>query len=315
MGNPDYTYFEGLVANNVQEALELEFKSSPSLARENKALDELSRDVSAMANSAGGRIVFGIVEAKRDGVPVAVNVDGGVDPAVISREWLEDSLQARIRPRIANLIIMQVPFPNGGVGYVLDIPQATSLAPHQANDQKYYRRFNFKRTAMFDYEIRDLFRRSTTPDLYLNISPMGVVRSGDSDRVHINISVGNRSNTPAEHAAIVVIFPAGSVVRYAPKFTEQPVAYTIYRDGIEQRCDAFSRSISISSELPIFKEIESMLGSFEVRIPTKGKDFLVGYTVRSPGCVSGANGAISLGADGKYRFEEDDNLGAAWKAQ
>jgi hypothetical protein len=42
----------------------------------------------------------------------------------------------------------------------VQIAQATSRAPHQANDYRYYKRFNFESTPMEDYEVRDLMRRS-----------------------------------------------------------------------------------------------------------------------------------------------------------
>jgi hypothetical protein len=46
------------------------------------------------------------------------------------------------------------------VAYVVQIAQASSRAPHQANDYRYYKRFNFESTPMEDYEVRDLMRRS-----------------------------------------------------------------------------------------------------------------------------------------------------------
>jgi hypothetical protein len=61
------------------------------------------------------------------------------------------------------LLIKQIPLTRKGpnaVAYVLEIGQATSRAPHQAFDHKYYKRFNFESTPMEDYEVRDLMRRS-----------------------------------------------------------------------------------------------------------------------------------------------------------
>jgi len=43
----------------------------------------------------------------------------------------------------------------GTVAYALDIPQATSRAPHQGPEHKYYRRYNFKAEPMQDDEVRN----------------------------------------------------------------------------------------------------------------------------------------------------------------
>ncbi len=46
------------------EAVTLDYKDSRALARPSDAITELCKDVSALANSAGGRIVYGIEENK-----------------------------------------------------------------------------------------------------------------------------------------------------------------------------------------------------------------------------------------------------------
>ena len=141
----------------------LDYKASPSLTKDNKARDELCKDVSAFANSAGGQIIYGIEE--RDRKPV--KVDQGSD---VTREWIEQVIDSNVQPRIEGLLITPVPVGNGRHAYVLTIPQASGRAPHQAPDHKYYKRQNFQSVPMEDYEIRDAFRRATTPDLYVELS-------------------------------------------------------------------------------------------------------------------------------------------------
>jgi predicted HTH transcriptional regulator len=63
-----------LVDEEVPESLILDYKASPSLARDDKPRDELCKDVSAFANSAGGQIIYGIVE--KDRKPVKVDERG-----------------------------------------------------------------------------------------------------------------------------------------------------------------------------------------------------------------------------------------------
>ena len=64
-----------LVDEEIQESLTLDYKASPSLARDSRSRDELCKDVSAFANSAGGQIIYGIEEKDRK----PVKVDSGSD--------------------------------------------------------------------------------------------------------------------------------------------------------------------------------------------------------------------------------------------
>jgi predicted HTH transcriptional regulator len=57
----------------------LDYKSSGALAKDSKSRDELCKDVSAFANSAGGQIVYGIDEKNK-------KLDGG---SALTREWIE----------------------------------------------------------------------------------------------------------------------------------------------------------------------------------------------------------------------------------
>jgi hypothetical protein len=104
-------------------------------------------------------LIYGMVENGH--VPTAV--DAGVDRTQITKEWLESVLKTNIHPIVDEMLIKQVLLPSKGpnaVSYVLEIGQATSRAPHQAFDHRYYKRFNFESTPMEDYEVRDLMRRS-----------------------------------------------------------------------------------------------------------------------------------------------------------
>ena len=73
-----------LIANQVQESLTLEYKGCEALGRTDGKKKEISKDVSAFANSAGGEVVYGVIENKH--VPTAIDV--GYDPNDVSKEWI-----------------------------------------------------------------------------------------------------------------------------------------------------------------------------------------------------------------------------------
>jgi len=156
-----------LIADQVTESVSLDYKESAALQKTDGKKTELSKDVSAFANSAGGVLIYGIQE---DGhVPVAL--DNGLDPSDISKEWVEQVINSRIERRIDGIRIRQVALSgtrSGRVAYVVVVP-ASTRAPHMASDHRYYKRFNFESVPMEDYEVRDVSRRLVAPDMRLGL--------------------------------------------------------------------------------------------------------------------------------------------------
>jgi hypothetical protein len=150
----------------VQESLTVEYKAADALGKSDGKKKEITKDVSAFANSAGGVIFYGVKEyddpSKRH-LPETIDP---VDQASFSKEWLEQVIN-NIRPRINGLIIHSVPINSGAnqVVCVVEVPQGTTA--HQAKDYKYYKRFNFQSVPMEDYEVRDVMGRKQHPQIDL----------------------------------------------------------------------------------------------------------------------------------------------------
>src|SRR2546428_396521 len=85
-----------LIKEGVQESVTLDYKACDALGKSDAKKNELSKDVSAFANSAGGTIVYGVLENGH----VPVSIDRGYDPFDISKEWLEQVINSRIQRRI-----------------------------------------------------------------------------------------------------------------------------------------------------------------------------------------------------------------------
>ena len=157
---------DALHAGNVKESLTLEYKASPAIdKRDDTKKIEMARDVAAFANAEGGQIVYGMTE--QDHAPAGL--DEGFDPRAYPEIWFEQVLQQHITPTISGLRPRHVLLENGNVAVVIDIPP-TKGDPHQVSDGKYYRRHNFNRLFMEHYEVREAFRRTTTPDLYVDLN-------------------------------------------------------------------------------------------------------------------------------------------------
>jgi len=201
------TDLQRLVDEGLEESLTLDYKASPSLARDSGKPEELCKDVSALANSAGGQLVYGIEEDKTAGKPSKVD-DGVIDPK-ITKEWIEQILNSKVQPRMEGVRIERIDMETGKFGYVISVQQS-QIGPHQAPDGKYYKRFNFQSVPMHDYEIRDIMRRATTPDLFVTLSFLEGNRqslrfpSGEEESRPFNLiaHIENRSPQPAFHIVI-----------------------------------------------------------------------------------------------------------------
>ena len=158
---------EQLIINQAQENLNLEYKGAGALENTNPNIDEISKDVSAMANSDGGTIIYGIKENKKskDEPSLPLEIEP-INQSKITKEWLEQIITSNIHPPIDGLRIFPINFNNNNVVYVVNIPK--SYTAHQAKDKRYHKRNNFITRSMDDYEIRDVMGRNKHPKFELS---------------------------------------------------------------------------------------------------------------------------------------------------
>lgn len=157
------------IDDRIQESLLLDYKAADALEKSDVKRREITKDVSAMANSAGGIIIYGIKEHSETEKKYLPEKIDPVDQSQISKEWLEHIIN-NIRPRIEGVAIFPVPVNTGAnqVVYVVEIPQGTTA--HQASDKRYYKRYNFESVPMEDHEVRDVMSRDKFPVINLDIS-------------------------------------------------------------------------------------------------------------------------------------------------
>src|ERR1700761_7416593 len=113
-----------LIRENRPENITLEYKKSEALANNDKNKKEIANDVSAMANSAGGVLIYGIDENRGAG---PIRFDGGIDPRKTRTEWIEQIIDSNIARRIPGVRVIPVPMASentGHVVYVVSVPQS-----------------------------------------------------------------------------------------------------------------------------------------------------------------------------------------------
>ena len=104
---PSKQYLADLVASQIEESGQLEYKAAASLDRSDGKKAEITKDVSAMANAAGGTLIYGIAEYKeKDKRQLPEKLDP-INQQDFSKEWL-DQIVGSIQPRIDGLKITAV---------------------------------------------------------------------------------------------------------------------------------------------------------------------------------------------------------------
>ncbi|MEX0780318.1 MAG: ATP-binding protein [Balneolales bacterium] len=162
--NSDWTItrLEKMINDQVEENTHLDYKSADALQKTAGKKKEVTKDVSAFANSDGGVIIYGLKEfdePEKNHLPEAFDF---VDGEELTKEWLEHVI-GNISPRINSVRIIPLRF-NDDIKksiYVVEIQKSTTA--HQAMDYRYYKRYNFESIPMEDFEIRDVMNRITYP--------------------------------------------------------------------------------------------------------------------------------------------------------
>lgn len=277
-----------LIKDGARETFELEFKACDALGASDGKKRDISKDVSGMANAAGGTIIYGLKEADH----VATEIDVGFDQNQISHEWLERVIASNIQPRLEGVRIHVVPLlsKTGRVAYVVTVPQAVNSAPHQANDKRYYKRANFEVRPMEDYEVRDVLRRARYPDLQLRWALVNeeVVLQGDNPvkitPFKLRAVVTNRSSEPALYSTIRAYFAEGLKVVHKSGYRSMgPERFATFS------LQAWDRNFTAPNDFPFIKEQQSTAAEFHLAFENplqSPQRFLIGSSLRAPGCLS-----------------------------
>ncbi len=252
---------EKLLADGAVEGTTLEFKDSRALTKDEGKIVDLCANVSALANSAGGQIIFGINENKKSKGPVVV--DDGVEDATITREWIGQILNSRLQPRMNGYNIDQIDMGNGRLGFCISVPQSQT-GPHQAPDKRYYKRFALEVRPMEDYEIKDVLGRAAHPYLWIDLAfktgdraQLEFERNMDTSKtLQIFGTIKNHSAQPAYHTFIRL-----GISAHLTLHTMKPPWSILKKEETTDygKIQWTHQRISSPPAFPIFKEVDQPL--------------------------------------------------------
>jgi hypothetical protein len=272
---------EQMRKTGVEESLTLDYKRAGALDRSaQKTALELTKDVSAFANSSGGTLIYGVGED-----PTNPHLPGELDPisrADVSKEWLE-AIILNIQPHIDGIEIHPIPISKDRALYVIEMPQSTTA--HQATDHKYYKRWNFSSQPMEDYEIRDVMNRTKHPRIVLSFTlhryipqdPLGMPRFGKEERrevLALETYGENKGLVLAQYVFAKIFIPSMLVPpvelwrRGNRRLDAKPEVLTFSLNNKKQERGAMGNPLSDVRFEPILPELNVYLGHCELSLDT-----------------------------------------------
>lgn len=202
---------EALITGAVRESEVLEYKTASQLFTEHDR-KELAKDTSAMANSAGGLIIYGVRTDQHDKTrPVAIE---GID--LRNFETFDRVLNSQVKPPLIGVRKKLLP-PGAPEVMVVEVPGSED-PPHQSlYDKRYYRRSGTESIPMEHDLVALLFGRTLGPILDVGVEVLQKIRTfaGDelmSDEGHLRVTVENNGRRVGRYVQVVLVFaPAPDV--------------------------------------------------------------------------------------------------------
>ncbi len=149
-----------IIASETRRNEHLDFYSPENLVPGNDKKEFwLSKCVSAMANSGGGTLIFGIKTFRNRAEEIVP-----VDFSIININWFENILNYEIfpsidKPDIYKITLNEIPV-NGVI--VMNVPNS-SLRPHMASDNRYYQRVGLREEMMNEHQVREMYNKASLP--------------------------------------------------------------------------------------------------------------------------------------------------------
>lgn len=244
-----------LIDFGVEESVHLDYKASGALAKTDSKKKEISKDISAFANSDGGIIIYGVEERGHKAVGFSY-----IDGNEITKEWLEQVINSTINQKIDGVEIFPIRN-NDNISesiYVVRIPRSYR-APHMISiDKCYYKRYNFESVKMEEYEVRDLFNRHNLSKLKIDECTLNIISSNRNSTIYqFCAKIYNDSNT-TETLYKLNCYVIGDVARYNFKVKDK---------GNYTELDKYRLKISFTGQEPIFAYECLDMARFTIVVP------------------------------------------------
>ncbi len=190
------------------ESIRLDFKQSKLFEKpRDRYIEDLSREVSAFANTEGGLIVIGVAEKRVGKARVAEYVDDGVDIHVIGPESLQQLIESNVSPYLSGVRVKGIRLTevDTRMAYVVFVPQGSTA--YQAIDRRYYGRSEYESKPLPDHEVRLRMFRGKLPSGGVALTHC----SGQRDKRPIHIEPGSTFDSDIDCQIDLAVVNTGEV--------------------------------------------------------------------------------------------------------
>lgn len=201
-----------LIDGAVRESETLEYKTASAPFSDSEK-GEIAKDVSAMANSGGGTIIYGVATDRTDKTrPLTIQ------PLNLKNvETFDRVSNSQIKPPIRGIRKKLVPQDRPQL-MIIDVPESEN-PPHQnLYDKKYYRRSGTESLPMEHDLIALYFGRRTGPILSVIFQPLNRPDAPNGDppflsNLYLRIGVENSGKRIGKYVEVIIVFPPADHVR------------------------------------------------------------------------------------------------------
>lgn len=152
----DFEKIKSLVDAEVSENKTLDFKQEWKDLKDRINKQEFLKDITAMANTEGGVIVYGVEEDNgKAKAAIGVTISDSEEKL---RQQIQNIVETNTDPKLVNIQVDLVPGDNGKTFIVINIPQSWN-APHRItlNKNPFYKRYSEDNKPMDTFELRSEF--------------------------------------------------------------------------------------------------------------------------------------------------------------
>jgi hypothetical protein len=222
------------------ESIRREFKSGRLFDgnQESKWVEQLSKEVSAFANTEGGELFLGIDEDKKSKPRVATSIDGV--PSGIAPERLQQLIEGNVSPYLPGIRVNRVPLSSNPerIVFIIKIPQGSTA--YQANDGRYYGRSEFEAKYLPDHEVRLRMSRGRvargTVFARIGIVDLGVERErrdlANVEAMRAEEERRKKEGIPADLGVVGISDEGGRIIREMPNYRLERMSAQFLRDQV-----------------------------------------------------------------------------------
>lgn len=207
----DLDWVRALRRDRAQETQTFELKAGAALSRGDREVNELVKDITGLANAAGGTIVYGVAEQRQGGLAVAAHIDA-VRDHTITAEWIEQVISSNTGPLFRGFKVHTIDAADeSGPGRVVVIEVDSAATAHQSSrDHRYYQRIGTSTRPMLDFQVRDVMGRRTAPQISITIRRYRLQQAGDLHRYAVFPALRNDGTVSLQDWRLELMLPSAA---------------------------------------------------------------------------------------------------------